>query len=67
MPVYSSKQKDTFVTLATWLCYLQTSESNSQGTHAVVQVNSDHCRTFICSVVITDGDFFNYAFKLCPS
>lgn len=67
MPVYSSKQKDTFVTLATWLCYLQASEPNSQGIPAVVQVNLDHCRNFIYSVVIIDGGFLIYDFKLCPS
>lgn len=67
MPVYSSKQKDTLVTLATWLCYLQTSEPNSQGTHAVVQVNLDHCRNFSYSAVIIDGDFLICALKLCSS
>lgn len=62
MPVYSSKQKDTFVTLATWLCYLQ-HLSQILKAH-IVQVNLDHCRNFIYSVVIIDGDFLIYAFKL---
>lgn len=52
MPVYSSKKKPKqpkLVTLATWLCYLQTSKSNSQDTQTVGEVNLYHCRCIIWS------------------